>query len=1356
MLYPDRPYFEHNTLYAGTSDGVFRFDDAGNKWLEDDKLIKVDVRGLAINQKRDLLYAGIYGLGVYLSNNGGQSWQEFNTGLIDLSVQILALDPRAGTPFVGTTTGVFKYNGAWQQVDPSFTAPITALVIDPDDGTLYVGTSGAGVFRYITVDKDAIWQQVGTNLPSQYQVTTLVLNTDKNSLYAGTGGDGVFRLPDLGPGTNWQATSAGLTNKDVRALLLNEHDGTLYIATAGGVFHSIDQGDNWGLISQGLTNLDIFPLTLDAQNNTLYAGTGDGQVFRSTDQGQLWQPVDDQLGEVKVWSLALRPEPSRLTISNTALDELWASHPAEEGGKRYPWRLSLSSLTGLPVFLRVWLDTPLQVTDNEIVSPPITRLLNLEQLQAIFGLPENQLYEVLDKEIIPGPIIRLTGPTNDKGTTIDLPICHLTWYQLYPGQERAYPIIGGSVQLHGVINDRRAAATSSYFPLSANYAFSPDEGGFKNKPDTPPMEPALKVVTRVIDATLQLQDLKLTAPLEQTLQSTIVPIRVDDKNTLPLEGILPFEGSYYLVNQVRVSVPGQDPWFTYVDAYSGQTLGDPWQTLLPAPATYYQTSTEAKPGGNPTGSVSAFLNQAPPNQPTMQQLNGELASHVSGLNNLLSASTNTETTVGVQALRLYAYLRRTCGVLSNSIPGTASPVAVLFINPDDNLMGFNYDSIQFPEIRFWRDDQGTGITLPNVPKIYTPAQDPEVALHEFTHALLWQLNGDPWDSQAMLLLNPFGRALHEGYAMYLPRSLVASDKLVTPNDGAEFAQAWARAAYRDWINNPPDWVESWVFPRSAANQVTPKPGDYLPVPNTYPAGKFSIEDAKGYYLTYEVGMVWGRALADLRTILGNRRTDWLAVQSYFYLHGHIANFELAAEGLLDADLKLNNETQLANGSQPIWAGRGIAAGQGVYGFDLTVPAGSLIAASDAGVLLSPDRGATWKRDNKPLSNLPQYTLAGVTAVAATGTTLYAAAALPPASSVGTPTGWRPNIYSRQINDATWNPVGDWSSETDNAIPSSLLWVNNQLIVGTNRGVYFLQNQQWQKVGQGNSEFVAVDIAPLTLNVGVSRLAACLPNSLRQIRLDNPVSKDWGLQSNLFNNSDLVRPTAMITWQHPTNPTTNGTYVGTLADGLWQIPVATTLSTLPVYDDSIGAVLAMAINNDKTKLYVATDKNILELTAGQTPPHPPKILDSQTLIAAGAKVISLIVTDDNQFLLAGTLAHGIWRCDVNQPNSWEQRDRPAGLPNNLTLHPEEQALLSFVHTADLSPTYQITNLLNNVQVKLAKPTLPLTIVQPDPGGYTLAPGPVILSLKNTDPIGASDTILNIQLVSGPLNNVINIS
>ena len=99
--------------------------------------------------------------------------------------------------------------------------------------------------------------------------------------------------------SQWVQVNNGLTHTDVRTLAVS---GTNIFAGTGngGVFRSTNNGTSWTAVNTGLTNNQV--LALIVVGNDIYAGTYGG-VFRSSDLGLNWQPLNNGLTSLMVLAL---------------------------------------------------------------------------------------------------------------------------------------------------------------------------------------------------------------------------------------------------------------------------------------------------------------------------------------------------------------------------------------------------------------------------------------------------------------------------------------------------------------------------------------------------------------------------------------------------------------------------------------------------------------------------------------------------------------------------------------------------------------------------------------------------------------------------------------------------------------------------------------------------------------------------------------------------------------------------------------------------------------------------------------------------------------------------------------------
>ncbi len=159
------------TLYAGTSGKGVQHYKAGASpkgWtrlahgLKDHEgLVENFVRVLAIDEQ-GALYAGTFDGGVFLSTNRGGTWTPISRALPNDSIRGIVAD--RGELLVGTGRGIFKTvdrGRQWMPKNTGLSELSVQVLVSSHQGTLYVGTS-AGVFR--SDDRGDRWVRVGEGM----------------------------------------------------------------------------------------------------------------------------------------------------------------------------------------------------------------------------------------------------------------------------------------------------------------------------------------------------------------------------------------------------------------------------------------------------------------------------------------------------------------------------------------------------------------------------------------------------------------------------------------------------------------------------------------------------------------------------------------------------------------------------------------------------------------------------------------------------------------------------------------------------------------------------------------------------------------------------------------------------------------------------------------------------------------------------------------------------------------------------------------------------------------------------------------------------------------------------------------
>jgi photosystem II stability/assembly factor-like uncharacterized protein len=134
------------------------------------------------------------------------------------------------------------------------------------------------------------------------------------TIYAGTEGNGVYKSVD--DGLTWSAANTGMAHTAVRTIYTS--GGKVFAGTDSGLFSAPDTtspGASWTKVAQGPETNPQHPTKLNQAVQAvisltagpMLAGTASEGVFRSTDDGQTWQPppADDGMAAgTTVWSFA--------------------------------------------------------------------------------------------------------------------------------------------------------------------------------------------------------------------------------------------------------------------------------------------------------------------------------------------------------------------------------------------------------------------------------------------------------------------------------------------------------------------------------------------------------------------------------------------------------------------------------------------------------------------------------------------------------------------------------------------------------------------------------------------------------------------------------------------------------------------------------------------------------------------------------------------------------------------------------------------------------------------------------------------------------------------------------------------
>ena len=356
---------------AGADSGVWRTVDGGSTWRPlTDHMPTTAIGALALDPSDEsVLYAGTgeanyanhsrYGLGIYKSTDGGDTWSHlarstfagrcFARILVDPSnpARVFGAVTRAGGfpelaaakghPGATGRRGVFRSEDGgvtWTALGlPDLSATDVAMqpgnpeVLLAGVGRIF-GDAQNGIYR--SVDGGDSWSNVGATLPNPLatgRISIAFAPSDPQRAYClltadctSTGGSastlGAFRSID--GGLTWQNTGLGNIQASYGWYLsvvgVNPLDADNVYMGGLPLFRSHNAGSTWDTVTP--PHVDLHAVAWDA-NGRLLAGD-DGGVHRSIDGGSSWVALNLGLGTAQFYAgLSTHPGDERVVLGGT-------------------------------------------------------------------------------------------------------------------------------------------------------------------------------------------------------------------------------------------------------------------------------------------------------------------------------------------------------------------------------------------------------------------------------------------------------------------------------------------------------------------------------------------------------------------------------------------------------------------------------------------------------------------------------------------------------------------------------------------------------------------------------------------------------------------------------------------------------------------------------------------------------------------------------------------------------------------------------------------------------------------------------------------------------------------------------
>jgi photosystem II stability/assembly factor-like uncharacterized protein len=301
------------TVYVAANE-ISRSTDGGDTWTQL-SAPNYPFFAIGVHPRKNLLFGGAWGAGVFRSADGGHSFQSVISGLSDEpAMQIASTAQKPSTLFTASASLLWQStNGgqAWQQVKSYSSDSVDAIRIHPANPNLMVGV-GFGI--NISRDGGKTWEHTSPfdSLSSFRNSQCLALHpTDQNTMFV----------------TPYQQAFPKMVGI--------------------GIAKSTDQGKNWKLVNSGLSDKAVQAIVISASNpSVLYAGTRNGKVFKSVNGGSSWKAAGTLLGKW-IWSIAIDPANPDIVYAGAQ----GSLYKTTDGGRKWAQKMNGLPSTGLTLFV---------------------------------------------------------------------------------------------------------------------------------------------------------------------------------------------------------------------------------------------------------------------------------------------------------------------------------------------------------------------------------------------------------------------------------------------------------------------------------------------------------------------------------------------------------------------------------------------------------------------------------------------------------------------------------------------------------------------------------------------------------------------------------------------------------------------------------------------------------------------------------------------------------------------------------------------------------------------------------------------------------------------------------------------
>jgi photosystem II stability/assembly factor-like uncharacterized protein len=322
-------------VLVGTANGIVALERSDGSWRESGRMLEgKHIGSIAIEPTRGVIFAGVHEGGLWASEDGGQTWERRDSGIgqddfYGLNCVQVGSEVRvyAGTEPAHLYVSA-DFGRSWTELEsllnmpskekwtfpaPPHEAHVKNIVFDPSDpNTIYAGVEVGGAFK--STDAGKTWTELNGFYEDVHRLMTVP--SKPNDVYMSTGRS-LYHSVDKG-GT-WEPMSLPenrIAYPDALVILPQQPEVMFTAGSSGSpgswrtskdanaaIARTRDAGRTWEYLAGGLPghlrgNVEAMTMNVFPSGFELVAGTTDGDVFFSEDEGETWNTIGQSLPPV--------------------------------------------------------------------------------------------------------------------------------------------------------------------------------------------------------------------------------------------------------------------------------------------------------------------------------------------------------------------------------------------------------------------------------------------------------------------------------------------------------------------------------------------------------------------------------------------------------------------------------------------------------------------------------------------------------------------------------------------------------------------------------------------------------------------------------------------------------------------------------------------------------------------------------------------------------------------------------------------------------------------------------------------------------------------------------------------------